>query len=182
MENTERIQIREAVLANFIHLYQMFHERDGWPAEIDSLAKVRDWFASWQTMNWMNCGELQLLYDTEQHAFVGFTILSEIQPSFCPNSLKVMEGGTYLVPLARGRGINAIAKRSLFQRAQQVYLADAVVFTIPSDNLRALTAIRKYEVQEITDETDCGIWNKLLRRKKFETGSQNLHIFVSHIE
>lgn len=182
MKNDLAFLTAEDHLSTMIHLYDMFHDDDGWPREINSLLKIRDWHSSWESAEWMGNGELRVIYDNGCREPLGFITLLEVNPSFCPHSLKVMEAGTFLVPRARGTGLNTIAKDHLYSRARDPYLANAVVHTVSSDNSRALTAMRKYDTEEITDPSANQPWSKLLRRKRFETGSQTIHLFIYLID
>ncbi|WP_157066945.1 GNAT family N-acetyltransferase [Alicyclobacillus shizuokensis] len=83
----------------------------------------------------------------------------------------VVEGGTYLTPWARGRGLNAQIKERLLAAAWVRFAAAWCVFLVPCDNRRALAAFARLPwPHQVESARDNGRFAALLRRREWEEG------------
>ncbi|MCL6594336.1 MAG: GNAT family N-acetyltransferase, partial [Alicyclobacillus sp.] len=100
----------------------------------------------------------------------GWVTFTRVDPALLKSPAEVWEGGTYLLPVMRGRGLNLPVKRAMLRRAFRFWQAHWVVFAIRADNLRALAALTRLP-WPWQREDGTGPFAQLMRYKSWQAGS-----------
>jgi RimJ/RimL family protein N-acetyltransferase len=144
-----------------------------WPVHPPTEAAFRRAVAGLRASALFGQGDIQaVLYRGE---LAGFCSLQEVPPQHLgPAAIAdgpVLEAGTYLLPWARGRGLNPEVKRHLLTSAFTRHQASWCVFLIARDNQAARRAFTKLSwPYHIEMEEDGGRFARLLHRRAWEEG------------
>lgn len=103
--------------------------------------------------------------------WAGFAVLNTVNDAALPVDERSVECGTYLLPEARGRGLNEAAKTFLIQTSFTQYAANTCLFVIEQANTRARHALTKLP-WSFTEDTAIsqGPFTAFARRKSWERG------------
>ncbi|MCL6637747.1 MAG: GNAT family N-acetyltransferase [Alicyclobacillus sp.] len=148
-------------------LWQLGHADPYWPIPDCSQDGMARWVNTWRAASLCGWGGLWTAWYNRQ--VIGMVTLSRVEPALLGNLEGVWEGGTFLLPAQRGRGLNLPVKQAMLRRAFASRQARWLVLAISADNLRALAALTRLP-WPWQREDGTGPFARLQRYKSWQTG------------
>lgn len=140
-------------------------DRD-WPTLLQSPAAIQQFSQTWDTITWLGDGHVEICMAEDDYP-IGYCTLEKVDPLLCPNHAITFEGGTYLLEVARGTGVNAKLKERHLELAKTNYAADWLIYAVADNNQRAIAAFHKltWQGQRISHTDVNHPWYPYLKRK-----------------
>lgn len=157
-----------------IEFWQLGQMDEKWPPELQCADEFEIFLQNYQLSEFFGEGEFLVIREDDKIAgFMNIHLIPEHHFVYSPieKPIRAMDCGTYLFENYRGMGINSIVKAYSIMRCFAKYQVDYCTFTIPTENTRALLALKKlpWFFEQITLETTFHELYPYLKWKSWKT-------------
>ncbi|MCY0888583.1 MAG: GNAT family protein [Alicyclobacillaceae bacterium] len=164
-----------------LQMHTTYCEDPTWPKQWVTLEHISEWFLGLEFDRTAATADAFAIFTGGKLLGLAHIHLMPPAPNTRDGSMACIEGGTYLLPEARGNGWNPMLKHRLLRIAFQDMAADATLFFVPIHHTQARKAWDKLpehgcllEAQR-RDHTSPprfpeDLFLRYLRRRQFETG------------